>query len=210
MRIILVGAPGSGKGTQAKRIMKQFGIPHISSGDMLRQAVVSGTPLGKKAESYMKQGALVPDNLVIEMIVERISWQDAKNGFLLDGFPRTLAQAEALDKTLRQFEIHIDKVIYFDVPEDELLSRTTGRRIDLETGKIYHLKFDPPPSEIRSRIIQRNDDSEEVVKKRLDKFQQETLPILPFYEKLGTLGKISGEGSIEEVQARLYKTLGIS
>jgi len=209
MRIILIGAPGSGKGTQAKAIMNKLGIPHISSGEMLREAVAQKTPLGLKAQSYMKKGALVPDVLVIAMIMERISQDDAKNGFLLDGFPRTIAQAQALDEALAETDLHLDHVVYIDVSLDELLIRTTGRRIDPETGKTYHVKFDPPPADVASRVIQREDDSEKVMKNRLKKFNKNTKAILPFYEEQGLLRVISGEGDIKEVQQRMFETLGL-
>jgi len=209
MRIILIGAPGSGKGTQAKAIMEKLNIPHISSGDMLREAVSKKTSLGRKAESYMKQGSLVPDDLVIAMIMERISRPDARNGFLLDGFPRTLAQAQALDDALSESDLHIDHVVYLNVPVEELLIRTTGRRIDPVTGKTYHIKYDPPPPEASSRVIQREDDSEKVMKNRLEKFDENTKAILPFYEKQGLLRVISGEGDMKSVQERMFRTLGL-
>lgn len=209
MRIILIGAPGSGKGTQANAIMNKLNIPHISSGDMLREAVSKETPLGKKAASYMKRGSLVPDDLVIAMIMERISRADANNGFLLDGFPRTLAQAQALDDALSESRLHLDHVVYLDVPLKELLVRTTGRRIDPETGKTYHVKYDPPPPEAAERVIQREDDSEKVMKTRLEKFNENTKTILPFYEERDLLRVISGEGDMESVKERMFTTLGL-
>lgn len=210
MRIILIGPPGSGKGTQAKRLMIKLGIPHISSGDMLREAVSKGTPLGNKAQSYMEQGALVPDRVVIEMIIERISEADCQNGFLLDGFPRTLPQAESLDKALNKSNVQLDHVPLIEVSDDEIILRNTGRRIDPDTGKIYHLKFDPPPEEILHRLTQREDDKEETVKNRLAKYHEQTEPIIPFYAKKGILRKISGVGTLEEIEARLLKVLGAS
>jgi adenylate kinase len=210
MRIILIGPPGSGKGTQAKRIVKKLGIPHISSGDMLRAAVSKSTRLGKKAQSYMEQGALVPDQLVIEMIMERIKENDCTNGFLLDGFPRTLPQAEALDTALNDSRLGLDHVPLIEVPDEEIILRNTGRRIDPETGKIYHLEFDPPPEEILPRVLQREDDKEETIRNRLLKYREQTEPIIPFYENKGLLRKISGVGTLEEVETRLLKVLGIS
>ncbi|MFQ5825453.1 MAG: adenylate kinase, partial [bacterium] len=207
---ILIGPPGSGKGTQAKRLMIKLGIPHISSGDMLREAVSKGTPLGNKAQSYMEQGALVPDRVVIEMIIERISEADCQNGFLLDGFPRTLPQAESLDKALNKSNVQLDHVPLIEVSDDEIILRNTGRRIDPDTGKIYHLKFDPPPEEILHRLTQREDDKEETVKNRLAKYHEQTEPIIPFYAKKGILRKISGVGTLEEIEARLLKVLGAS
>jgi len=210
MRIILIGPPGSGKGTQAKRIVDKLNIPHISSGDMLREAVSNETPLGKEVKSYMTKGALVPDNLVIKMMVERIGQPDARSGFLLDGFPRTLPQSEALDKALIATNVRIDYVLLIKVPDEEIIERNTGRRIDLKTGKIYHLKFDPPPAEIASRVIQRDDDLEETVKYRLEKYHADTEPLIPYYEKQDLVRKVSGVGSLEEVKQRLFKILVVS
>ncbi|MCH8871197.1 adenylate kinase [candidate division KSB1 bacterium] len=209
MRIILIGPPGSGKGTQAKRIVDRLNIPHISSGDMLREAISNETRLGKESNSYMTKGALVPDNLVIEMIVERIGQSDARKGFLLDGFPRTLPQSQALDKALLRTSLNIDYVLLIQVPDEEIIERNTGRRIDLQTGKIYHIKFDPPPDEVASRVIQRNDDKEETVKYRLDKYHGETEPIIPYYEERELVCKVSGVGTLHEVEDRLSKSLGI-
>ncbi len=210
MRIILIGPPGSGKGTQAKRIVDKLNIPHISSGDMLREAVSNETPLGKEVKSYMTKGALVPDNLVIKMMVERIGQPDARSGFLLDGFPRTLPQSQALDKALIATNVRIDYVLLIKVPDEEIIERNTGRRIDLKTGKIYHLKFDPPPAEIASRVIQRDDDLEETVKYRLEKYHADTEPLIPYYEKQDLVRKVSGVGSLEEVKERLFKILVVS
>lgn len=210
MRIILIGPPGSGKGTQAKRIVDKLHIPHISSGDMLREAVSNETPLGKEVKSYMTKGALVPDNLVIKMMVERIGQPDARSGFLLDGFPRTLTQSEALDKALLTTNVRIDYVLLIKVPDEEIIERNTGRRIDLKTGQIYHLKFDPPPAEIASRVIQRDDDLEETVKYRLEKYHADTEPLIPYYEKQDLVRKVSGVGSLEEVKERLFKILVVS
>ncbi len=207
MRIILIGPPGSGKGTQAKRINANLGIPHIASGDMLREAVSKETPLGKQADDYMERGALVPDNLVIELIIERISQADAREGFLMDGFPRTLPQAEALDKALERSHFHLDHVLHFQVPDGVIIERTTGRRNDPKTGKIYHLTFNPPPPEIMSRLIQRRDDSEEIVTKRLAKYHKETEPIIPFYQKKGLIRDINGVGTLEEVEKRFLEAL---
>lgn len=207
MRIILIGPPGSGKGTQAKRINARLGIPHIASGDMLREAVSKETPLGKQADDYMERGALVPDNLVIELIIERISQADAREGFLMDGFPRTLPQAEALDKALERSHFHLDHVLHFIVPDNVIIERTTGRRNDPKTGKIYHLTFNPPPPEIMSRLIQRRDDSEEIVTKRLAKYHKETEPIIPFYQEKGLIRDINGVGTLEEVEKRFLEAL---
>ncbi len=209
MRIILIGPPGSGKGTQAKRIVDKLHIPHISSGDMLREAISNETRLGKEANSYMTKGALVPDNLVIAMIVARIGQPDARNGFLLDGFPRTLPQSQALEKALEKSDVKIDYVLLIAVPDTEIIDRNTGRRIDPVTGKIYHIKFDPPPDEVASRVIQRDDYKEETVKYRLNKYHGETEPIIPYYEKRKLVYRVSGVGTLHEVEDRLSKFLGL-
>lgn len=210
MRIILIGPPGSGKGTQAKKLMKVLGVPHISSGDMLRAAVAQRTALGRLAESYMKQGALVPDNVVIEMIMERISRSDAKKGFLMDGFPRTLAQAQALDLAFEKTGVKLDHVLLFEVPDEEIIIRNTARRIDPLTGVIYNLRFDPPPKEIQSRLVQRPDDDEKTLRVRLEKYHSETKPLIPYYKKQNLVREIDGLGDLEEVQLRILKALGIA
>lgn len=210
MRILLIGPPGTGKGTQASLIQKKMGIPHISSGDMLREAVNKKTSLGKQADRYMSQGSLVPDDLVIEIIIDRISQPDASEGFLLDGFPRTVPQAQALDKALKQSKLEIDHVLQIFVPDEQIIIRATGRLIDPLTNKIYHKKFKPPPVEIADRVIQRNDDTEETLKKRLAKFHADTGPILKYYDGIDLLYKIPGMGKPEEVESRIYKEIGIS
>ncbi len=207
MRIVFIGPPGSGKGTQAKRLKDRLGIPHISSGDMLREAVARGTELGKKAEAYMNQGALVPDDLVIDLILERIRQPDAQSGFILDGFPRTLAQAEALTAALERTGLPIERVIHFNVPDEEIIARSTARRIDPETGRIYNLVFDPPPPEVRRRLVQRSDDDEPTVRKRLAKYHAETEPILDYYAGITDVRTISGVGTLEQVQQRLLAAL---
>lgn len=207
MRIILIGPPGSGKGTQAKRLVEILGIPHISSGDMLREAVAEETELGMKAKSYMDQGALVPDTLVIDMIMERISRPDCANGFLMDGFPRTLPQARALDQALTEAGIQLDHVALIDVPDEVIFERITGRRMDPETGKIYHLTFDPPPENIRQRLVQRDDDQEQTLKNRLERYHQETKPIIPYYDEKGLLRRVRGLGTVDEVTDRLLQVL---
>lgn len=210
MRIILIGPPGSGKGTQAKKLMKTLNIPHISSGDMLREAVSKGTALGKMAKSYMDEGALVPDNLVIEMIMERISRPDAQNGFLMDGFPRTLAQAEALDQAFKKTGVKLNHVLLFDVPDEEIIIRNSARRMDPQTGIIYNLRFNPPPKEILPRLVQRADDEEETLRIRLAKYHSETRPLIPYYAKQNLIREINGVGSFEDVQQRIFKAIGIA
>ena len=208
MRMILVGPPGAGKGTQAARLIERLQIPHISSGDMLRAAVKAGSELGKQADGYMKAGQLVPDDLVIAMIIERIGQEDCARGFMLDGFPRTRPQAEALDKDLDAAGASLDTVLLIEVPDELIVERITGRRMDPETGDIYHVQFKPPPAEIAARVTQRKDDTEEAVKARLEKYHSETAPIVPFYEERGILRRTDGVGRPEEVTERIAAALG--
>lgn len=208
MRMILVGPPGAGKGTQAARLIERLSIPHISSGDMLRAAVSAGSELGKQADGYMKAGQLVPDDLVIAMIIERIGQADCAKGFMLDGFPRTRPQAEALDRDLAAAGAGLDTVLLIEVPDELIVERITGRRMDPETGDIYHVQFKPPPPEVAGRVTQRKDDTEEAVKARLEKYHSETAPIVPFYEERGLLRRADGVGSPEEVTERIAAALG--
>ena len=208
MRMILVGPPGAGKGTQAQRLVDSFRIPHISSGDMLRAAVKEGTELGKQADVIMKSGALVPDDIVIGMILERIGKPDAAGGFMLDGFPRTTPQAEALDRALGKAGVGLDAVVLIEVPDSLIIERGVGRRTDPDTGRIYHLKFDPPPAEIAGRLVHRKDDTEEAIVKRLEKYHSETAPIVPFYQGKGVLRRVDGVGTPDEVTKRITAVLG--
>jgi adenylate kinase len=208
MRMILVGPPGAGKGTQAARLLDAYTIPHISTGDMLRAAVKEGTELGKQADAFMKAGNLVPDEVVIGMAIERIQKPDAAAGFMLDGFPRTAAQAEALDAALREADLSLDAVVLIEVPDEFIVQRITGRRSDPETGAIYHLEFNPPPAEVADRVVQRKDDTREACVARLEKYHSETAPIVPFYEAKGLLKRVDGIGTPDEVTARLRSVLG--
>lgn len=208
MRMILVGPPGAGKGTQAARLVDTFKIPHISTGDMLRAAVKNGTELGKQADDFMKKGLLVPDDVVIGMVIERIAEPDCASGFMLDGFPRTRPQAIALDAALKAAGVKLDAVVLIKVPDDLIVERITGRRSDPETGAIYHLKFNPPPAEIADRVVQRKDDTEEACVARLEKYHSETAPIVPFYEAAGILKAVDGVGDPNEVTNRILRALG--
>ena len=205
--MILVGPPGAGKGTQAARLVDSYAIPHISSGDMLRAAVKEGTALGKQADDFMKKGLLVPDDVVIGMVVERIGKPDCKGGFMLDGFPRTRPQAEALDVALAKAGVALDAVVLIEVPDSLIVDRITGRRSDPQTGDIYHLEFNPPPAEIADRLVQRKDDTEEACVARLEKYHSETAPIVPFYEGKGILTRVDGVGTPDEVTQRLRTAL---
>lgn len=208
MRLILIGPPASGKGTQAAVLKEKLGIAHISTGDMLRAALKKGTELGLKAKEYMESGGLVPDDLVIAMVQERLQEPDAKDGFLLDGFPRTRPQAEALDTALQQSGVDIDAVVFIDVPDETVLERMTGRRTDPETGTIYHMTFNPPPPEVADRVVQRQDDNPDSVKVRLEKYHAETAPIVPFYQAKGLIKEISGLQKPDEVTAAILAALG--
>ena len=207
MRMILVGPPGAGKGTQAARLVNQYTIPHISTGDMLRAAVKAGTQLGREAEGYMSRGALVPDSVVIGMAIERIGQPDAANGFMLDGFPRTRPQAEALDDALKAADIELDAVVLIEVDDSLIVDRITGRRSDPETGTIYHLTFNPPPEEVVDRLVHRKDDTEEACRARLSKYHSETAPIVPFYDDKGILRRVDGVGHPDEVTERITTVL---
>lgn len=208
MRLILVGPPGAGKGTQAARLVQNYGIPHISTGDMFRAAAKAGTELGKQADHYMKNGGLVPDSLTISMVLERIAQPDCTKGFMLDGFPRTRPQAEALDDALRNAGVKLDAVVLIEVPDELIEQRTIHRRQDPETGSIYHLLFNPPESEqVRARLVHRPDDTPEACAKRLDKYHAETEPIVPFYETAGQLVRVDGVGHPDEVTTRIQAAL---
>ncbi|HYQ43687.1 MAG TPA: adenylate kinase [Polyangiaceae bacterium] len=205
MRVILLGAPASGKGTQGAVLCEKFGVPKIATGDMLRAAVAAGTELGKQADGLMKAGQLVPDSVVIGLVKERVSQPDAKNGFILDGFPRTVPQAEALAALLSGLGTPLDKVVQIDVSRDLLEERATLRRTDKRTGHIYHLKYSPPP--LDAELEHRADDQPETVKKRLDQYDAMTAALLPHYEKLGLLRRVDGVGSPKEITNRILAAL---
>lgn len=206
MRLILVGPPASGKGTQADLLTARLSIPKISTGDMLRAAKVAGTALGKQAEAFMTAGKLVPDSLVIALVEERLGQPDTATGFILDGFPRTVPQAESLQALLARLSAPIDAVVQIEVPRELLMERATLRRIDRQTGQIYHLKYNPPPA--GADLVHRADDHEETVKKRLDEYDNMTAALLPFYSALGLLRKVDGAGSPQSVFSRLLTSIG--
>ena len=195
MNIILLGPPGAGKGTQAANLVKRFQITHISTGDMFRSAVKAGTEFGKQADAYMKAGDLVPDETVIGMVLERIAQPDCEAGFMLDGFPRTRAQATALEGALKAANVGLDAVVLIDVADALIEERITGRRSDPETKVIYHLKYNPPPADVAGRVVQRKDDTAEACQSRLGKYHGETAPVIPFYEEAGLLVRVDGVGS---------------
>lgn len=207
MRMILVGPPGAGKGTQAARLIDLYKIPHISTGDMLRAAKSAGTEMGKKAAEFMDAGNLVPDEVVIGLVIDRIAEEDCKEGFMLDGFPRTRPQAEALDAELTKASVKLDVVLFIEVPDELIVERITGRRSDPETGTIYHLKFNPPPEDVAGRVVQRKDDTEVACIARLEKYHSETAPIIPFYEEQGLIRRVNGNAAPDEVTARIKTVL---
>ncbi|WP_100374462.1 adenylate kinase [Bacillus sp. FJAT-45037] len=204
MNLILMGLPGAGKGTQAERIVEKYDIPHISTGDMFRAAIKGETELGIKAKSFMDAGELVPDEVTIGIVRERLSAADCKQGFLLDGFPRTVAQAEALEDMLSSMERKLDYVINIEVPEQLLMARLTGRRVSPTSGKTYHTIYNPPKVEGKcdvdgKELFQRDDDKPETVKKRLEVNQQQAQPLIDFYTEKGYLRTINGDQDITKV-----------
>lgn len=213
MRVILLGAPGSGKGTQAQAITERYGIPQISTGDMLRAAVREGTELGLQAKKIMDQGLLVSDEIILGLIQERIKAPDCSKGFLLDGFPRTITQADGLE----QMGIGIDHVVEFQVDDEEIVQRMSGRRVHLASGRSYHLRFNPPRVEglddvTGEPLIQRDDDSEGTVRKRLAVYHDQTLPLVSYYQKKAAEGRlaftsINGIGEVETITSRLLEAL---
>jgi adenylate kinase len=216
MRLILLGAPGAGKGTQATFICQKFGIPQISTGDMLRAAVKAGTPLGLAAKKVMDSGALVSDDIIIGLVEERIAQPDCANGFLFDGFPRTIPQADAM----KAVGVKLDVVLEIDVPDEAIIERMSGRRAHLASGRTYHLQFNPPKVEGRDDVtgeplVQREDDKEETVRKRLEVYQRQTRPLVDYYAQWAATGdasapryaRVSGIGSVEQITERVMQAL---
>lgn len=204
MRLVFLGAPGAGKGTQAKKLVDKYKIPQISTGDILRAAVAAGTPLGKEAKSYMDKGELVPDSVVIGLVKERIAQDDCKNGYILDGFPRNTAQAEVLDKVLAEMKAPLDAAVDVDVDKDILMKRLTGRRTCKGCQQMYNIYFSPPKKEgmcdkCSGELFQRDDDKEGTIKKRLDVYDAQTAPLINYYKKQGILKSVKGMGSIDEI-----------
>lgn len=210
LRVIFLGPPGAGKGTQAQALAKEWGVPHVATGDMLREAVAAGSPLGREAKRHMDAGALVPDDVVIGLVGERLALPDAKAGVVLDGFPRTVAQAEALDALFARAGLSLDRVVYFDVSRAELLRRLTGRRVCRACGRTFHLVSAPPKvagvcDACGGELYQRADDSEATVATRLDVYEKQTAPLLDYYQGRKLLAEVAGEGSVAQVAGAIRK-----
>ncbi|MFH1624887.1 MAG: adenylate kinase [Pseudomonadota bacterium] len=213
MNLILVGPPGSGKGTQAKMLVDKYNIPQISTGDILREAVKEDSYLGRKVKSFMNEGSLVPDEVVIEIIEERLRKPDCKGGFILDGFPRTVAQAQALDAILQRMNLKIDHLISIEIGDEELVKRLTGRRTCRKCGKGYHIIFDPPANTevcdvCHGDLYQRDDDEENTIKSRLKVYHEQTAPVVEFYRKKNSSRAVDGVGKIDEVFRRITDIIG--
>lgn len=213
MKIIMLGAPGAGKGTQAKKIAEKYGVPHISTGDIFRANIKNGTELGKKAKTYMDQGLLVPDELVVELVADRITQDDCAKGFVLDGFPRTIPQAEALDAALEKMGTSMDYAIDVDVPDENIINRMSGRRACLDCGATYHIVTIPTKVEgicdtCGSKIVLREDDKPETVQKRLEVYHAQTQPLIEYYKKQNVLRTVDGTQPMDEVFEAIVDILG--
>jgi len=213
MKIIMLGAPGAGKGTQAKQIAAKYQIPHISTGDIFRANIKNGTELGMEAKKYMDQGLLVPDELTVRILLDRVAQDDCKNGYVLDGFPRTIPQAEVLDSELTKLGDHIDYAINVDVPDENIVKRMSGRRACLTCGATYHIEHVPPKKEgicdvCGSELVLRDDDKPETVKNRLNVYHEQTQPLIDFYTEKGVLKTVDGTVPMEEVFAAITAILG--
>ena len=213
MKIIMLGEPGAGKGTQAKMIADKYGVPHISTGDIFRANIKNGTELGMEAKKYMDQGLLVPDELTVRILLDRVAQDDCKNGYVLDGFPRTIPQAEVLDSELTKLGDHIDYAINVDVPDENIVKRMSGRRACLTCGATYHIEHVPPKKEgicdvCGSELVLRDDDKPETVKNRLNVYHEQTQPLIDFYTEKGVLKTVDGTVPMEEVFAAITAILG--
>ncbi len=213
MIVVLMGPPGAGKGTQAARLAERLDVPHVASGDLFREALAAGTPLGVQAQGYMGRGELVPDDIVVQMVLERLARPDCQRGVILDGFPRTAAQAEALTAALAAQGRRMEAALLIEVPDAAILERMTGRRICRQCQAPYHIKFNPPAhagicDRCGGELYQRDDDREETVRKRLEVYRAQTLPLVAYYRAQGVLQEVDGLGGLDEVTARLLAALG--
>ena len=208
MDLILFGPPGAGKGTESKRLVEILGIPQISTGDLMRAERSAGTELGQRFDHFMSQGLLVPDDLVLELFAKRLSQDDANNGAIFDGYPRTIAQADALGVLLTKHSRKIHRVVSLEVPLDEMIERAVGRRVDPATGRIYHLRYDPPPSDLEGKLEQRADDTEEVVRKRFKEYEDKTKPVLGYYQEKGLVSAVEGVGSLDDITRKIRDAIG--
>ena len=213
MKIIMLGAPGAGKGTQAKKIAEKYGIPHISTGDIFRANIKNGTELGKKAKTYMDQGLLVPDELTVDLVIDRVVKEDCKNGYILDGFPRTIPQAESLDAALSKTGEKIDYAINVEVPDENIVKRMSGRRACLGCGATYHVEFNAPKTEgvcdaCGEKLVLRDDDKEETVLKRLGVYHEQTQPLIDYYAKAGVMKEVDGTVDLDAVFQAIVDVLG--
>lgn len=213
MNIMLFGAPGAGKGTQAKFLIEKYGIPQISTGDILRAAIKDETPMGMEAKKYMDEGKLVPDSTIIGIIKDRLSQEDCKKGFILDGFPRTIAQAEALEELMKEMNIKLDKVISLNVPDELIVGRVTGRKVCPKCGASFHVKFNPSKIEgicdyCGAALITRKDDNAETVTKRLGEYHTQTAPLFDFYKERNVLVEIDGTKEVKEITNEIFDILG--
>ena len=215
MKILLLGPPGGGKGTQAKFLIEKLHIPQISTGDMLREHVTKQTSLGIKAKEYMSSGALVPDEVILGMMQERLLNEDCKNGYILDGFPRTIPQALGLDKLLEKLKQALDAVIVIDVSDDNIVDRMSGRRVHMASGRVYHIIYNPPKvedkdDETQEDLIIREDDKEETVRKRLEIYHNETSPLINHYKEQNIVSRINGELNISDVSQEIEKIINLN
>ncbi len=212
MKIIMLGAPGAGKGTQAKLIAEKYGIPHISTGDIFRANLKEGTELGRKAKVYMDQGALVPDELTVELLLDRVAKEDCRDGYVLDGFPRTIPQAEVLDRELTKLSDHVDLAVDVEVPDENIVRRMSGRRACLKCGATYHIEHIPPKQEgicdnCGEPLVQRDDDKPETVQKRLSVYHEQTAPLIEYYTKKNILRTVDGTRDMDTVFADITKLI---
>jgi adenylate kinase len=209
MHLILLGAPGAGKGTQGAKLAERLGIPKIATGDILRDAVREGTELGREAKKFMDAGELVPDEVILGLVRDALTSPDASNGAIFDGFPRTIPQADGVDVILADLGRTLDAVVLIEVPDEAIVERMSGRRTDPQTNVVYHLRHNPPPAEVAERLVQREDDREETVRRRLAVYREMTAPLVDHYEQAGVpIHRVDGNRSIEEVQVELLQRVG--